>query len=301
MISSRRPTPLFSSVLCPVDFSAHSRTALKYALRLADRSDAVLTALFVNDPLLVAAAAAGYDKRVLMAQSQAELERFVERLVGSGRRRVETAVLIGEPSREIIKLTKKVRADVVVIGSEGLSGARKLFFGSTTARLLSETPTPVLAVPPGDAASPPEQWPGPRIMAAIDLGRTAARDVAAAATIARFFAVRLILVHIVEKTAVPRWLSLKAGRIDRERVARARARLEQLARAAMPEGPPDIHVLAGSPADQIATLAADVGAGLVVLTLRGDNRLFGDRKGATSYRVVCEAGVPVLAMPEGYL
>jgi nucleotide-binding universal stress UspA family protein len=302
MSSPKKPAALFSSVLCPVDFSEHSRVALRYAALVADRSSARLTVLFVNDPMLVAAAAAAYDKRVLTAQSRTELERFVEGTLGAGRQRdVDTVVRVGEPASEIIKSARKLRADIIVVGSEGLSGARKVFFGSTTAQLLSETAVPVLAVPPDDSGSPSDRWPGPRVMAAIDLSRSAARDVGAAATIGRWFGARLILVHIVEKTTVPRWLSLKAGPIDRERVAKARARLERLGQAALPEGPPDIHVLAGDAADQISTLASDVGAGLVILTLRGNNRLLGDRKGATTYQVMREAGVPVLAVPDGYL
>jgi nucleotide-binding universal stress UspA family protein len=59
-------------------------------------------------------------------------------------------------------------------------------------------------------------------------------------------------------------------------------------------------VLVGDPPAQIAALAADLDAGLMVVTLRGDNRLFGDRKGATTYRVLREAGTPVLAVPAGW-
>ena len=110
----------------------------------------------------------------------------------------------------------------------------------------------------------------------------------------------MILVHVVERTRMPRWLSLKPGPIDRARATKARARLERLARDAGPDGFAEAHVFVGEPADQIAALATDVGAGLVLLTLRGDSRLFGDRKGTTSYRVVCEAGMPILAVPAGW-
>jgi len=299
MTLSRKP---FATVLCPVDFSKHSRAALRYAAAIANRSGGTVTALFVTDPLLVAAAAAGYNERALAAQSQAQLERFVSK-VGSGRGRqtaIATQIALGEPAREIQKAVKKTAASLVVIGSEGLSGARKLFFGSTTARVLSQTAVPVLAVPPvGSEASRMSTWPGRRILAAIDLGAAAGADVETATAVAGWFETNLTLVHVVEKTRAPRWLSLGREH-DRARVARARDRLSRLARRSDVGIAIDSQVLVGEPAEQLAALASNVDVGLVIVTLRGTDRLFGDRKGDTTYRIVCETSTPVLAVPAGW-
>lgn len=263
-----------------------------------------MTALFVNDPFLVSAAAAAYDEKGLIAQSGAELERFVRRIVGDsvGAGPVSHVVAMGEPARLIQRFAKSLSADLIVVGSEGLGGARRLFFGSTTARVLAQAGVPVLAVPPADRAATagPAVWPNSRVLAAIDLGREAARDVAAAADVARWFALPLSLVHVVERTRIPRWLSLKAARHDKERGSLARTRLEKLAKGAGEEGFAEAHVLVGEPAEQIANLATDMKADLLVVTLRGDERLFGDRKGATTYHVVQEAGKPILALPAGW-
>jgi nucleotide-binding universal stress UspA family protein len=299
MASTRGRAAAFSSVLCAVDFSKHSRSALRYAAAIARRSAGSLTALFVNDPLLVAAAAAAYDERALASQSAAELQRFVRSALGRGAQ-VTTLVSMGEPAREIQKAARRAGAGLIVVGSEGLSGAQKLFFGSTTARLLADAGVPVLAVPPsGPPLANAAGWPGARILAAIDLGRDAAGDVAAAADVARWFGARLALVHIVERMRAPRWLRVRADS-DRQRVAHARKRLGRLAAGAEAGEAVEVHVLVGDPPAQIAALAADLDAGLMVVTLRGDNRLFGDRKGATTYRVLREAGTPVLAVPAGW-
>ena len=271
---------------------------------MAQRSGGTLTVLFVNDPFLVSAAAAAYDEKALIAQSGAELERFVRRVVGTraGTGLVSHVVAMGEPARQIQRFAKSLAADLIVIGSEGLGGARRLFFGSTTARVLAQAGVPVLAIPPADrtASAGPEGWPASRVLAAIDLGREAARDVAAAADVARWFALPLSLVHVVEHTRIPSWLSLKAARHDKERGSQARTRLGKLAKGAGPDGFADAHVLVGEPAEQIATLATDLEADLLVVTLRGDDRLFGDRKGTTTYHVVQQAGKPILAVPAGW-
>jgi nucleotide-binding universal stress UspA family protein len=299
MTSSRRP--LFDSVLCPVDFSTHSRRALEYAALVARRSGGSLSALFVNDPLLVAAAAAAYDKRALASQSRIELERFIRQTLKSdaAARRVATFVTLGNPAREIIKAARKLGTGLIVLGSEGLSGAPKLFFGSTTSRVLAQAAIPVLAIPPAGKRPVKSGWPGRRILAALSLGRRPARDVTLSAGVAAWFGASLSLAHIVEHTRLPGWLARQAGS-DRARVERATAQLERLAARIGSAGSVDVHVRVGEPASQIASLATDLDAGLVVVTLRKAPGLFGARQGSITYRVVQEAGTPVLALPAAW-
>ena len=68
----------FRSVLCAVDFSEPSRLALQYAEAVADRGNAALRVLYVNDPLLIAAAAAALHDRQFAQRSGQELRRFVD-------------------------------------------------------------------------------------------------------------------------------------------------------------------------------------------------------------------------------
>ena len=60
-------TRLFRTILCPIDFSEHSRHALRYAALLAARYRSRLVAIFIEDPMLAAAAAFALTrKRYLM-------------------------------------------------------------------------------------------------------------------------------------------------------------------------------------------------------------------------------------------
>jgi nucleotide-binding universal stress UspA family protein len=270
-------TQHFSSILCPVDFSAHSRAALQYAAAVAKRADARLMALFVNDPLLVAAAAAEFDRQALARTSEAELRQFVTRAVGSNAalaKRLDYGIVHGDPAVEILKAGRRTTADLVVLGTQGLSGARKLFFGSTTERVLRQATVPVLAVPP-EAPKPGSagKWPGSPIVAALDLGPKLAADAQAAADFARWFGSDLLLVHVVAPTQAPKWLARRLQAHDRSRVTAARAQLERVAKQAGRGLEVDSQVRVGDPAQQIAALAADVGTGLVpVLALPGGTR-----------------------------
>lgn len=256
--------------------------------------------LYVNDPLLTAAAAVGYDERELLRRSAAELEHFIARaLPVSARRRVTAHVGFGQPVREIQRHARQWSADLIVLGSHGLSGAPRLFFGSTTAHLLAHAAVPVLAVPPAGLRAS-TRWPRGPLLAALDLGTHARRDVATAAALATSLDVPLSLIHVVEPRHLPAWLSstlsVIAGRsatLTSDRLQRARRQVARLADAAGGHG----TVTVGHPAEQIATTADDIGASLVTLTLRGSDHPFGRRQGAITYQVVCQAAVPVLALP----
>src|SRR5262245_22670579 len=134
---TRRSARMFSSILCPVDFSAPSRQALRHAVAIARRSNGRVTALYANDPLLTAAAVSALGGRPLPQSSADELRSFVREVVGPEQAaRVAVEAAIGEPARMIQKAARRLRADLVVVGSKGLSGAGRLFLGSTTQRVL---------------------------------------------------------------------------------------------------------------------------------------------------------------------
>ena len=47
-------------------------------------------------------------------------------------------------------MAREQSSDLIVVSTHGLTGMRKLFFGSTTERVLRETTTPVLVTPAHD-------------------------------------------------------------------------------------------------------------------------------------------------------
>ena len=141
---------MFKSILCPVDFSAHSELALSYALDLATTQSAHLTILTVVDPLLAAASQAAGKGDALTSQTQDEIQDLLRRINNERGRLPEApgiSVVFGEAAEEILKQVKESNADLIVMGTQGLEGARRFVFGSTTERVLRETTVPVLAVP----------------------------------------------------------------------------------------------------------------------------------------------------------
>ncbi|MEP7310484.1 MAG: universal stress protein [Acidobacteriota bacterium] len=294
----------FRAILCPVDFSEQSRVALRYAATLAARSGGRLTILYVNDPLLIAAAGIALHDRSLATRTLVELRRFVAAtvpaaLVASGQ--TDARVASGQPADQIPKAALRDQSDLIVMGTNGLTGATKLFMGSTTSGVLRRTSVPVLAIPraargklrPGTAAA----WPGTRIIAAIELSRHAERDTRAAAAVAAWFGSTLLLVHVVPEFKATAWLRRRIEVSDRARIADARSRMATLARGLGRATGVETRVLFGEAAGELASVAATEGVGLVVMTLRTPRGLVGSPRGSISYAVLAQVAAPVLALP----
>jgi nucleotide-binding universal stress UspA family protein len=150
MIGSKKWTG-FRSVLCPIDFSENSRLALRYAAAVAARGRAALSVVYVNDPLLIAAAAAALHDRHFARRSAQQLREFIEAtLVGRGKGDVttESRFVCGRVADEIAAVAASERTALLITAlrdRRGWFGARR---GSISYHVLTRAIAPVLACPP---------------------------------------------------------------------------------------------------------------------------------------------------------
>ena len=301
-----RRTVTFQSILCPVDFSNHSRNAVRYAAALAQRSGGRLVVLFVNDPLLLAAAAAVFHhRRLFVERTRNELVRFVRQSLQIGpasRKDIACVVSEGNPGDEILRAVRRLGSDLIVIGTHGLSGVKKLFFGSTTEHVLQRVTIPVLAIPPSTRTRKPplkgaRALTVARVVAPIDLVGKWEPDARGAGDIARWLDAELMLVHVVPRIQAPQWLRPKMAIDDRRRTEKASEALERVRTRLFSDLRSTTRVLIGDPADEIARLAANGPSSMVVMGLRGAGGLWRARRGSIAYRVLTRAVTPVLALP----
>jgi len=186
----------FRSIVCAIDFSRPSAAALRYACAMAASSGGTVTALFVVDPLLSAAGAAAYDSKVVEREALRDLQRFVRATLGSSvAPGVQCAVATGPARKAVISEARRLRADVVVIGTNGRRGAPKLFFGSTAESVLRHFHGAVLVIPPRCRA-PRQAWPGSTIVAAVGRDRHRRAEIGAAARVAEHFGAWLAIVPV---------------------------------------------------------------------------------------------------------
>jgi nucleotide-binding universal stress UspA family protein len=293
----------YARVLCPVDFSEYSAAALRYAVAFA-RSGGSVHVLYVNDPLLVTTAAIALGDRGLAATSRDELRKFVDETIHQASAAavgIRCHVAKGKPARTIASAAEHLRCDVIVMGTHGLGGIDKAIVGSTTEWLLGRAGVPILAIPPAIEAIAPQAprrtWPGPTIMAPVDLGPESARDIRDAAALARTLDANLLLLHVVPQLQLPPWYRADLSAQAQLRIEKAKRQLELVAKAAGKALRVEPRVRCGSVPDEIALAAAADRVGLVVMRLRKGPGLFGSRAGSIAYHILRHAITPVLALP----
>jgi universal stress protein A len=290
------------TILCPVDFSDASRGALRYAKAIAEHFGSRLIILTVEDPLLTEAVDLGTGVVWDPEDTRRELARFVSRLLHgnplkSGDAQYEVAV--GKPANQILHVAHENACDLIVMSTHGLTGMRKLFFGSTTERVLRETTIPVLATPPtADAPLTIEdvrRLVG-RILVPVDLSDASVRQVQVARGIAEPLGIPMIVTYVVEPIRSPLAAKLQVSGIELERKTRAEDALADLIATLPRRIHPEALVAYGDPAEEISKIARDRQTGLIVIGLHGSPML-GPRMGSVTYRVLCLAPALVLALP----
>ena len=290
------------SILCPVDFSEQSRQALLWASAIAQYRGGELTVLSVVEPLLAQAAKIRLGVDLARTEAEPALREFVEATVPERVRQashVRMEVTVGNPSEAILQTGRRLNAGLIVMGTHGLGGFRKLFLGSTTEAVLRRTEWPVLAVPAGAVSAPAVEHPGVqlrRILLATDFRESAMAAMQWAGDLASDIGVPLVLAHVVEPVVVPpRWQVLVAD-FESDRVASGQRMLARLS-ASFHDTHNDCVVSVGRPADTIASLAVEYEVGLVVMGLANAEDSELRKPGSIAYRVLRIAHVAVVVVP----
>ena len=139
-----------ANILVAVDFSDSSKAALDYALSIADRFDAAVTLVHAVEPyihqedLLLETSLEDIDARWTRKQKE-ELEILRQSTVRNG---TPSTVIVatGVAWTQIVETAKSRSADLIVIGTRGLTGLKHVLMGSTAERVVRHATCPVLVV-----------------------------------------------------------------------------------------------------------------------------------------------------------
>jgi len=141
-----------SSVLCPVDFSEHSRRAMENALSIARAAGARLTVLTVLESpagrlhhFPVEAIVRLKGRQAWEKRQREEFETFLARFEAGGVR-LRKMVRKGKAADEILAAAGEVRPDLIVMGCQGRTGIERLLLGSVAEKVIRDLPCSVLAL-----------------------------------------------------------------------------------------------------------------------------------------------------------
>jgi len=282
------------NITCPTDYSECAASAFAESVRLARWFGARVTVVHVTPFALPIVGGMGYvplpaETRDNARQATLEaLERFVDATEHTGVP-IEMISREGDPCHEIYNVAVETGADLVVMGTHGRSGFKRLVLGSVTEALLNHPPAPVFTV---NRSFSHGKGLFRTVLCATDVSERSAGTVAAAFAIADEGAKRLMVLNVID-----------------HRVDSSGGALERAAFAALHDLVPDDarrsyrideSVTYGESDREILDVAKEEAADVVVMGTRGGGTL-GHLFGSTVRCVVRDAMCPVLVVPAGHV
>lgn len=154
MTKDKRKNTGETTILVAVDFSDCARGALKKAKSFLNEKPVHIIVLHVIDQHFIAECLnhklgdEGTIKEKLFKEAKTKLKQFLKQ-ENMEENHFETIVCDGTPFLEINKKAIENNVEMIIIGSCGKTGdMEKIFFGSTTEKVLRFIARPVLCVPP---------------------------------------------------------------------------------------------------------------------------------------------------------
>lgn len=149
---SRSPFSL-KRILVPIDFSEHSKNALKYAVPFAKQFGAEIILVYVVEPTVYPADFSfgqfGYPdvEDEFRSRGEEELKNLIQKEIKK-EVKAQKQVRTGKASVEILKVAQEKEIDLIIIATHGHSGVEHMLFGSTAEKVVRKAPCPVLSLRP---------------------------------------------------------------------------------------------------------------------------------------------------------
>jgi nucleotide-binding universal stress UspA family protein len=144
----------YKNILFSTDFSENAQAALPFAIDLAKKYGATLHLLHVyQEPGDIAEFEISSNIKMdwirvahlMGTEMEKKLKALCEEVTGEVGS-CQSKLLRGRPYSEILRYAKEANIDLIVMASHGLTGWEHVLFGSTTERVLRESPCHVLVI-----------------------------------------------------------------------------------------------------------------------------------------------------------
>jgi nucleotide-binding universal stress UspA family protein len=140
----------FEKILVPIDFSEHSTAALEVAIELANAFDSKLHLLHCYQiqpggisPYGIAIPSSYFTE--IRDTAARQLAEWQAKHVPAGIP-VDASTMSEFPSKAITMTAEEIGADLIVMGTRGLSGFKHVMLGSVAERTVRIAPCPVMTV-----------------------------------------------------------------------------------------------------------------------------------------------------------
>ena len=288
-------------IVVPTDFSDPSEEAVCYAGALAEKYQAKVLLIHVveSDTLNAVRTFDGSGELIqkLTADRKSYLKRLAKLDALSGIE-VEYRLLEGVPANEIVEAAGDLGADLIIMGTHGLTGPGRVFFGSVAERVVRMASMPVLTVRrPGHGFV--ECSVGARRIAGIknillptDFSEASAYATQWAIALAREYQAHLRLLHVL-----PEGFTSLTERAARSRMTKkANASLEAFLKDETKGLEVSREVKTGEPFQEIVAEARGKTTDIIIMGTHGRTFLKYAVLGSVASKVVRKAPCPVLTV-----
>ena len=142
-VSKNTDHALISKILVAVDGSETSSKTAEMAIDLAEKYGADLIALYIVAPNI------NFSQAFYFAQENGQkIVDEVKRKAFAKKLNVQTEVLmdVGSVPKAIVEYAEKNNANLIVLGTRGISGIKRMLVGSTASEVVKYSHCPVMVV-----------------------------------------------------------------------------------------------------------------------------------------------------------
>jgi nucleotide-binding universal stress UspA family protein len=280
----------FKKILIATDYSAFSNKAMHYGLAIARRYHSTVNLVSVVSSLGFAMAGpeAVSEAVHLGIGEAAELRKklddggFLEGV--SAQIDVEYGI---DVAKQLLEISQKWQPDLIVLGTHGRTGLKKIWMGSVAEQVFRASSCPVLTVGPA-VAWPSAQHQSPRILFPTDFSPESLKALHGCVAFAEARGSGLLLLHVAP---VPRG----EAAIDKARiVAGLQSRLRELLPPHL-ANKTHVRVEFGNVQSTICSVAEEECCSLIVMGLHGEKGLL-EGRWEHAYQIVSDANCPVLTV-----
>jgi nucleotide-binding universal stress UspA family protein len=302
VVPEQQASVSFKNILLATDFSDASEKAFDYAVAIARRYGSRISLVHVIPPESVS-----FIPETRAERLQYEVTRQMESLASrSDLRQIphETVLRAGSVWSVLSAVIDQQDIDLVVLGTHGRSGLKKLVLGSVAEEVLRKAGCPVITVGPHVDIALSTSGEFQALLFASDFHPASAKALDYALLLANQFQAKLVLLHVLPPAGLPGpgltfYDEPAINEWQARVIANAKWKLGKLLPPdAQPWSEPEYVVGFDFTTQGILKVAADRNVGLIVM---GANRLMSAKVsahslGAVSYEVIRRANCAVLTV-----
>lgn len=279
------------NVLFATDFSPSSELAAQYAIELCHRYKSILNTVTVV-PQEITDYVQPPDPFFLRHAAERKMANFVraERLAGIEHREM---VIEGFVANVVLKLIPKLSINLVVLGTHGHGGIKKLVLGSLAEEVVNSASCPILTIGPRAPAQPRMESGLRKILCSTNLIHGWTRALSCALWLAEQEHATLTMLHVLADSG-----NALEGDLQSRRASAAERFAQLLPPGANSRAAIEFVVEVGAAPESILKVAAEQGADLIVLGARPSRsaRIASHLPGRMTHHVIRHASCPVLTV-----